>query len=230
MIHFDILYEDNHLLIVCKPVNVPVQADRSGDADLLQALKQDLKIRKQKPGEAYLGLVHRLDRPVGGVMVFAKTSKAAGRLSELVRRRDIDRTYLAIVRGVMPDRTGRLVDYLRKDHKRNQVEVVSDDAPDAKMAVLTYRTLGIQGGNSLLQVKLHTGRSHQIRVQLANQQCPIVGDEKYGAVSGQPSRQLALWAYRLRFVHPTTKEEVRVRALPPASFPWEQWFAFIQDD
>ena len=155
-----ILYEDNHLLVVEKPINIPVQADDSGDDDLLTILKEDLKDRYQKPGNVYLGLVHRLDRPVGGVLVFAKTSKAASRLSDVLRKREMERTYLAVVRGNLKD-DGLLEHHLWKDAKKNIVHAVKESHPGGKKAVLHYETLQRKDGMSLLKIRLHTGRSHQ---------------------------------------------------------------------
>ncbi|AXH99955.1 RluA family pseudouridine synthase [Sporosarcina sp. PTS2304] len=218
-----ILYEDNHLLVVEKPVNMPVQEDESGDLDLLSALKLDIKRRYNKPGNVYLGLVHRLDRPVGGVMVFAKTSKAASRLSDQLRRGVIDRKYLAISRGVPKKRQDNLRHYLYKDRKKNQVFSVKKSHPEAKMASLDYRLLGTASNNSLLSVRLHTGRSHQIRVQLATEGFPLYGDQKYGKNVNKPGEQIALWAHTLQFEHPTSKEIVRFVSEPPRLYPWELW-------
>ncbi|MHA7118511.1 RluA family pseudouridine synthase [Aerococcus viridans] len=153
-----ILYEDNHLLLVQKPVNIPVQGDQSGDKDLLSHLKEDIKYRYQKPGNVYLGLVHRLDRPVGGAMVFAKTSKAASRLSDLVRRNAMERTYLAVVNGKPKQASNRLVDYLYKNRQKNKVSIVSKHHKEGKKAVLDYSVIASKDGLSLLSVKLKTGR------------------------------------------------------------------------
>ncbi len=217
-----ILYEDNHLLVVEKPVNVPVQEDHSGDKDLLTILKRDLKIRYQKPGNVYLGLVHRLDRPVGGVMVFAKTSKAASRLSDAIRRQQFERTYLAVVRGV-PQEEARLEHYLYKDQRNNIVKVVSSHHKQGKKSILEYRMLGRAENLSLLSVRLLTGRSHQIRVQLSSIGHPLYGDQKYGQNVNRPGQQIALWANTLEFAHPTKTEMVRFESRPPKEYPWELW-------
>jgi len=187
-----ILYEDNHLLIVQKPVNVPVQEDHTKDDDLLSMLKRNLKVRYQKPGNVYLGLVHRLDRPVGGVMVFAKTSKAASRLSDAVRQRTMERGYLAVVRGTPPEEQGVLEHYLIKDSRENKVYTVPPHYKNAKKAVLKYKTMAKTKNLSLLYVKLHTGRPHQIRVQLSAVGCPLYGDQKYGQKLNRPGQQIAL--------------------------------------
>lgn len=215
-----ILFEDNHLLVVEKPVNIPVQEDDSRDRDMLAILKEDIKIRYQKPGNVYLGLVHRLDRPVGGVMVFAKTSKAASRLSDVLRRREMDRTYLAVVRGIPEKKKGLLEHYLYKDTKKNKVHTVPANHAQAKKAVLEYEVISSSEQLSLLSVRLHTGRSHQIRVQLSASGWPLYGDQKYGQHVNQPGQQIALWAHALAFPHPTTKELVEIHSQPPNEYPW----------
>lgn len=215
-----ILFEDNHLLVVEKPVNIPVQEDDSRDRDMLTILKEDIKIRYQKPGNVYLGLVHRLDRPVGGVMVFAKTSKAASRLSDVLRKREMDRTYLAVVRGVPQKKKGLLEHYLSKDTRKNIVTAVQANHADAKKAVLEYEVISSTEQLSLLSIRLHTGRSHQIRVQLSTSGWPLYGDQKYGQHVNQPGQQIALWSHALEFPHPTTKENVEILSQPPNEYPW----------
>ncbi len=218
-----ILYEDNHLLIVEKPVNIPVQEDNSKDADLLTILKQDLKVRYQKPGNVFLALVHRLDRPVGGAIVFGKTSKAASRLSDMIRRHTIDREYLTVVHGRPKQKKAKLEHYLLKDNRKNKVSVESAKHPNAKKAILEYEVIDSKEGLSLLRVKLHTGRSHQIRVQLSTIGHPIYGDQKYGQKHNQPGQQIALWAHTLSFEHPVRKEPLSVKSAPPETFPWDLW-------
>ncbi|MBB4825396.1 23S rRNA pseudouridine1911/1915/1917 synthase [Sporosarcina luteola] len=219
--HIHILYEDNHLLVVVKPVNVPVQEDASGDADLLTLLKDDLKRRYQKPGNVFLGLVHRLDRPVGGVMVFAKTSKAASRLADVLRKGNMRREYLAVVRGKPSKRQATLEHFLWKDSRKNKVHVVGSKSEGAKRAILDYKVIDQTADHSLVAVTLQTGRSHQIRVQLAENGTPLYGDQKYGKGLNRPGEQLALWAHRLEFPHPTTKEQLCFESLPPAVLPWQ---------
>lgn len=218
-----ILYEDNHLLVVEKPVNIPVQEDNSGDKDMLNLLKEDIKIRYEKPGNVYLGLVHRLDRPVGGAMVFAKTSKAASRLSEVIRKDELERKYLAVVRGVPKKKKAKLEHYLFKDTKKNKVYAVSADRKDAKKAILDYEVISSEEGFSLLSIRLHTGRSHQIRVQLSELGFPLYGDQKYGQHVNRAGQQIALWANVLEFPHPTTKELISVQSSPPNEYPWNLW-------
>ena len=208
-----VLYEDNHLLVVEKPANVPVQADASGDEDLLTACKGYIKEKYQKPGEVYLGLVHRLDRPVGGVMVFARTSKAAARLTEQFSAHRSEKRYAAIVEGSAPGE-GRLTDFLLKNEGTNTTAVVREGTPGAKQARLSFRTLARANGLSLLDVNLQTGRPHQIRVQLSHAGWPIWGDQRYNPTP-RVGEQIRLWAYALTIAHPTLKEPMTFYALPP---------------
>lgn len=218
-----ILYEDNHLLVVEKPVNIPVQKDSTNDIDLLTALKDDIKVRYNKPGNVYLGLVHRLDRPVGGAMVFAKTSKAASRLSDQVRTRGLNKTYYAVVHGEVKEKRGRLEDYLLKDEKTNMVSVVSPDVEGAKQAVLDYEVIDTARVYTLVKINLHTGRSHQIRVQFSNIGHPLYGDQRYGRSVNKVGQQIALWSCGIVLKHPTTKEELSFKCNPPDLEPWN-WF------
>ncbi|HHU89468.1 MAG TPA: RluA family pseudouridine synthase [Clostridiaceae bacterium] len=215
----EILYEDNHLLVAVKPPNIPVQGDISGAADLLTILKEDVKIRYNKPGNVFLGLVHRLDRPVGGVMVFARTSKAASRLSEQIRNHQMQKIYLCVVRGCPESLKGRLTDTLLKDRAKNVVSVVEQGTPGAKQAILDYEVLKSSQGLSLIKVNLLTGRSHQIRVQMSNNKTPLVGDNKYG-YQGDMRHKLALWSHQIGINHPTTKERMLFTSSPPNQFPW----------
>lgn len=220
-----ILFEDNHLLGVEKPINVPSQEDASGDIDMLTLLKEDIKERYSKPGNVYLGLVHRLDRPVGGAMIFAKTSKAASRLSEAVRSRTFDKSYVAIVRGVPKLQNGRLTDTLLKDERNNTVSVVPKGTPGSKDAILDYQIIGTSRTEnlSLVQIKLLTGRPHQIRVQMNHMGCPLYGDQKYGANYSKPGEQIALWSLYVGFAHPVSKDPVDLISLPSRVFPWNLW-------
>lgn len=224
-----ILYEDNHLLMVEKPVNMPVQADASRDLDLLTALKQMIKVRDQKPGNVYLALVHRLDRPVGGAMVFAKTSKAASRLSKALRQHQVHRHYLGVVMGEVQEPTGILRDYLWKDRQRNQVYRVEASQAGSQYAELSYQTLAQAQGMTLVQLALKTGRPHQIRVQLQGLGHPLYGDQKYGDPRVRPGTQLALWAYELQVPHPTRGQRVQVHSWPPDQAPWQSFGQAIPD-
>ena len=215
----DILYEDNHVLVVVKPPNMLTQGDQTGDEDLLTALKEDLKVRYNKPGNVYLGLVHRLDRPVGGAMVFAKTSKAASRLSDQIRRREFNKSYMAVVYGIPEPVSGTLTHYLDKDEKTNTVRIVKS-SDEGKKAVLDYSVKNSKEGLSLVSVNLHTGRSHQIRVQFSAIGHLLYGDQKYGASLNKPGMQLALWSAEVGFEHPITKKYMSFNSAPPASYPW----------
>lgn len=209
----NIIYEDNHLLVVEKPVNIPVQADISGDEDLLNMLKKYLKEKYDKPGEAYLGLVHRLDRPVGGVMVFAKTSKAASRLSKQVQKHELKKIYYAVIEGKVSD-SGVFKDKLKKDEKTN-ITYVSDDGKDAE---LSYNLVGFINNLSLVKINLKTGRSHQIRVQFASRKIPLYGDQKYNPKAIK--NQIALFAAKLEFKHPVTKEVMSFELPLPERYPF----------
>lgn len=210
----DILYEDNHVIVVLKPANIPSMPDESGDKDMLTMVKEYIKEKYNKPGNVYVGLVHRLDRPTGGVMVFAKTSKAAERLSAEFRDHIAEKTYFAIVKNPLKLKQSKLVNYLYKDEKNNKVSVVPMSTTGAKKAELDYTTLAEVDGLSLLKVKLYSGRGHQIRVQLATIGNPIYGDQKYGG-DDMPKANLNLFAVELKFHHPTTKELMVFRAYPP---------------
>lgn len=214
-----ILYEDNHLLVVVKPPNLLSQGDRTGDQDLHSLLKEYIREKYNKPGNVYLGLVHRLDRPTGGVMVFAKTSKAAGRLSEQIRKNTFKRGYLAVVAGHPEPLQGRKRDYLLKDRKTNLVSVVKPTVPGAQEAILTYQVADMSGNCSLVRIQLQTGRPHQIRVQMAASGHPLVGDQRYGPRSNV-RQQIALWAEIISFLHPTTKERLEFSQPPPGEKPW----------
>ncbi len=219
-----VIYEDNHLLVVEKPANLPTQADSSGDDDLLSILKRWIGEKYNKPGAVYLGLVHRLDRPVGGVMVFARTSKAASRLSEAFRTHEQDRRYLAVVEGEISSSL-ELTDYLLKDGRTGMVRAVSRDTPGAKQARLISRPLCKRDGLTLTQVQLFTGRAHQIRVQHAHAGHPLWGDMRYG--HGVPGRQIALWACELALDHPTRHEMLRFTSRPPMKGAWKGFEAEI---
>lgn len=209
-----ILYEDNHVIVVNKPENIPVQGDDSNDIDLLTMIKQYLKEKYQKPGNVYCGLVHRLDRPVSGVMVFAKTSKAASRLSNQVRLHQLTKKYKAVVEGhVSP---GVWKDYLIKDNKTNTSKVTSKDK--GKYSELTIEQVEyLKKQQSLLDISLKTGRSHQIRVQTSSRKHPIVGDQRYNP-NAQKNQQIKLLAYQLSFYHPTTKEHLTFSVDLPSWF------------
>ena len=210
----NVLYEDNHVLVVEKPINIPVQADNSGDVDFLSMLKDYIKKKYHKPGNVYLGLVHRLDRPVGGVMVFAKTSKAASRLSDQVRTHVFKKKYRAIVMGHVKE-SDTLVDRLLKDNNKNMVYIDSK----GKEAILSYKLICYINNMSLVDIELKTGRSHQIRVQFSSRGYPLYGDQRYNK-NAIAKEQIALFAYSISFIHPTTKEELTFELDLPKRKPW----------
>lgn len=212
----NIIYEDNHIIVVNKPVNIPVQEDSSKDIDLLTLIKNYLKVKYNKPGNVYLGLVHRLDRPVSGIMVFAKTSKAASRLSEEVRTNKINKTYYAVVHGKVNNK-GHLEDYLYKDNKTNTSYVV--DKAKGKLAILDYELIDYKDNLSLVKINLITGRSHQIRVQFSSRGYPLVGDQRYNK-NPIKNVSIALFAKRLEFMHPTKKEHLSFEINLPDRYPF----------
>lgn len=215
-----VIYEDNHIIVVEKKPNIPSQADKTEDIDMLSIVKSYIKEKYQKPGNVYLGLIHRLDRPVGGIMIFAKTSKAASRLSNEVREKVFKKKYLAVVDGKLDKKEGVLEDYLYKDERNNISKVVKKEKKNAKYAKLEYKVLKYNKIKdlSLLEINLHTGRHHQIRVQLSNMGHSIFGDQKYGT-RGR-GKQIALWAYELAIIHPTTKEKMTFTDMPEAVGTW----------
>ncbi len=201
MNNINILYEDNHIIVIVKEPNMLVQKDKTEDLDLSSIIKQYIKKKYNKPGNVYLGLVHRLDRPVGGIMIFAKTSKAASRLSEDFKTNKVKKSYLALVHGNTKEYE-TLSDYLTKDETTNTSKVTSKDA--GKLAVLEYKKLSYKNGFSLLEINLKTGRHHQIRVQLSNINHPIYGDQRYG--KDKVGIQIHLYSHKLEFIHPVKKE------------------------
>lgn len=215
----NIIYEDNHLLVVEKPINIPVCEDESKDLDLLSILKNYIKINYNKPGNVYLGLVHRLDRPVGGVMVFAKTSKAASRLSSQVSNHTLKKTYIVVIEGKIK-KEDTLVDYLYKDSKKNISYVVSKDK--GKESILNYKVLSYKDNFSLVEINLKTGRSHQIRVQFSSRGYPLVGDAKYNK-NHDGKTSVALFAKKLNFTHPVTKEKLSFELDVPDRYPFNMF-------
>jgi 23S rRNA pseudouridine1911/1915/1917 synthase len=212
--NINIVYEDNHLLVVEKPINIPTQEDSSKDKDLLTILKEYLKEKYNKPGNVYLGLVHRLDRPVGGIMVFAKTSKCASRLSEQIRLNKFNKIYNAIVENNI-DESGKLTNYLLKDTKKNIVKVDKN----GKISILEYKKIQTIGNLNLVEIKLETGRSHQIRVQMSYNGNPLFGDQKYNK-NAKVGEQLALFSKKIEFHHPITNELLTFELELPNRYPF----------
>ena len=221
MENLKVLYEDNHIIVVEKIPNIPSQADKTNDIDMLTIIKNYIKVKYDKPGEVYLGLIHRLDRPVGGVMVFAKTSKAASRLSEQVRSKIFKKQYLVIVDGELEMKGDVLEDHLLKNERKNMSKVVDKKTKNAKLARLEYNVIKYDKelNLSVLKVNLYTGRHHQIRVQLASRGHSIYADQKYG-VRGR-GKQICLWAYSLTIQHPITKEEMTFVNVPEKISSWK---------
>ena len=211
MIKLNILYEDNHIIVVEKPFNVLSQADNTGDVDMLTLVKKYIKEKYNKPGNVYLGLVHRLDRPVGGVMVFAKTSKAASRLSDQIRKNEFDKTYLAVVHGIIKEKEGTFKDYLKKNSDGNTVVT---NEKNGKLSILHYKVLAInkEKNETLVKIKLETGRHHQIRVQFSSRGYPLCGDQRYGKMD---NTQIALYACKLEFIHPVKREKISFSLCKP---------------
>ena len=209
----NVLYEDNHVIVVIKPFNVLSQGDSTGDISIMDMVKEYIKVKYHKPGNVYLGLVHRLDRPVGGIMVFARSSKAASRLCKCFNEHSVIKKYLAIVHGKLDD-TGEFVDYLKKGEDGNTIV-----SPDGKKAVLEYKVLDYNKEHdcSLVSIDLKTGRHHQIRVQFASRGHYLLGDQRYGVLD---NKQISLFAYTLSFPHPITKEMLTFEVYPEKKDYW----------
>lgn len=216
----DIVYEDNHIIVVFKHSGEIVQGDKTGDKPLSEYVKDYLKGKYNKPGNVFCGVVHRIDRPTSGLVIFAKTSKALTRLNEMLRKGEIHKTYLAIVEGVPTITSDTLTDYLINDGRNNKTRLVDAKYPHAQRSVLSYELYGKGERYSLLKVKLFTGRKHQIRCQLANIGHPVKGDLKYGARRSNPDGGISLMAWQLRFVHPVSKKEIILTAPLPDEALW----------
>ncbi|NOY49868.1 MAG: RluA family pseudouridine synthase [Chlorobi bacterium] len=216
-----VLYEDNHLIIVNKLPSEIVQGDKTGDTPLLEDVRQYLKEKYNKPGNVFAGVVHRLDRPVSGVVMFAKTSKALSRLTVMMRNREMRKTYWAIVKNTPKYPSGTLTHYLVRNTTKNKSFAGFSPVAGAKQAILSYRLIAKSKDYNLLEIDLKTGRHHQIRCQLAAINCPIKGDLKYGYPRSNPGASISLHARQLSFVHPVSKEEINVTALPPPDVLWD---------
>jgi 23S rRNA pseudouridine1911/1915/1917 synthase len=215
-----VVYEDNHLIIVHKSASEIVQGDKTGDTPLAETVKAYLKEKYQKPGNVFIGVTHRLDRPVSGLVVFAKTSKALTRLNEMFRTSEVKKTYWAIVKQCPPQMEGELVHYLVRNEKQNKSYAYDREVPNSKKAILHYRVIGHSENYFLLEVDLKTGRHHQIRCQLAKMGCPIKGDLKYGAPRSNPDGSICLHSRRVQFTHPVSKVHIDVTAPVPEGNLW----------
>ena len=224
-----VLYEDNHIIAVNKTCNEIVQGDKTGDTPLSDIVKAYIKDKYNKPGEVFLGVTHRLDRPTSGVVLFARTSKALTRLNEMFKSHEqIRKTYWAIVQGAPKQPEARLENWLTRNEQLNKSFIAKSGAKEAKQAVLSYKTL-VRGDNySLLEINLETGRHHQIRCQLAAIGCPVKGDLKYGAKRSNPDGGICLHARKIEFIHPVKKELICITAPVPDESLWQQFAASIQ--
>ena len=216
-----VVYEDNHIIVVNKTSSEIVQGDKTGDIPLSETVKQYLKEKYQKPGNVFVGVTHRLDRPVSGLVVFAKTSKALSRLNEMFKNSEVKKTYWAIVKECPRELEGELVHYLVRNEKQNKSYAYDKEVPDSKKAILHYRLIARSQNYNLLEVDLKTGRHHQIRCQLAKMGCPIKGDLKYGSPRSNPDGSICLHARRVRFVHPVSKELIELKAPLPEGNLWK---------
>ena len=217
-----VVYEDNHLIIVNKAASEIVQGDKTGDEPLSESLKRYLKEKYNKPGNVFLGVVHRLDRPVSGLVVFAKTSKALSRLNTMLAQGEVKKTYWAIVTARPPQEEGELIHYLVRNEQQKKSYAYDRERQGSKQAILHYRLIATSDRYWLLEVDLKTGRHHQIRCQLAKMGCPIKGDLKYGAPRSNPDGSISLHARRIRFVHPVSKQSIDLTAPVPHLAPWPQ--------
>lgn len=215
-----VVYEDNHIIIVNKTASEIVQGDKTGDVPLSETVKRYLKEKYHKPGNVFIGVTHRLDRPVSGLVVFAKTSKALSRLNEMFKNSEVKKTYWAIVKQTPAETEGELVNYLVRNEKQNKSYAYDTEKSGSKKAILHYRLIARSDNYSLLEVDLKTGRHHQIRCQLAKMGCPIKGDLKYGFPRSNPDGSICLHARRVRFVHPVSKELIDVVAPVPSDNLW----------
>jgi 23S rRNA pseudouridine1911/1915/1917 synthase len=218
--NFSVIYEDNHLLVVNKAAGILVQGDETGDIPLSELCKLYIKEKYNKPGAVFMGVVHRLDRPVSGIVVLAKTSKALERMNALFREKETRKTYWAIVTEKPKANSGTLIHWLQKDEKKNKTTAFRKETLGALKSELSYELINESRGNYLLEVKPVTGRSHQIRVQLASMGCPIKGDLKYGSHESNDDGSICLHARALEFIHPVKKESVKFEALPPNNHLW----------
>jgi 23S rRNA pseudouridine1911/1915/1917 synthase len=223
----DILYEDNHLIIVNKKPSEIVQGDETGDETLGDLVKAYLKAKYKKPGDVFLGITHRLDRPVSGAVIFARTSKALARLNEMLKERTITKVYWAVVKQRPPIEEGKLVHYLRKDNEKNKSHASDHVTKEGKRAELDYLLINQSDNYSLLEIRLYTGRHHQIRAQLAKIGCPIKGDQKYGYDRPNPDKSIHLHARMLEFIHPVSQKKITVMAPPPKEDLWSYFYNLI---
>lgn len=221
-IQMKVVYEDNHLIIVFKESGEIVQGDKTGDVPLSETVKAYIKDKYHKPGNVFLGVVHRLDRPVAGLVVFARTSKALSRLNEMFRKGEIHKTYLAITKQCPAEAQATLTNWLTRNERQNKSYVYDREVPGSKKSILEYRVIGHSDRYHLLEIRLMTGRHHQIRSQLAHIGCPIKGDLKYGAERSNPDGSISLLSHHVEFVHPVSKETISLDSPLPADRLWQE--------
>jgi 23S rRNA pseudouridine1911/1915/1917 synthase len=230
MHQLQVLYEDNHIIAVNKRPSDIVQGDKTGDTPLSDLIKQYIKKKYNKPGDVFLGTVHRIDRPVSGVVLFARTSKALARLNEMFQSKEIQKTYWAVVKNKPKHASGTLVHYLKKNEAKNMSKAFDKEAPGALRSELEYKILSSSDNYYLLEIKPHTGRHHQIRVQLASMGCPIKGDLKYGFDRSNKDASIHLHARKVEFIHPVKKEPVTIVAPPPDDVLWNEFVKRVTND
>jgi 23S rRNA pseudouridine1911/1915/1917 synthase len=223
-----IIFEDNHLLVINKDAGVLVQGDKTGDTPLSDLAKAYVKEKYQKPGEVFMGVIHRIDRPVSGLVLMARTSKALERMNEQFKNREIEKKYLAVVRNRPPANAGNLVHWLIKNPETNVTKAYEKEVPNSMRSELNYKLIGELDGFYLLEVNPITGRPHQIRVQLASMNCPIVGDNKYGYPRGNKDKSICLHAHSVKFMHPVKKEEMQLFAALPQDNFWQKFLPLIK--
>ena len=223
-----IIFEDNHLLVINKDAGVLVQGDKTGDTPLSDLAKAYVKEKYQKPGEVFMGVIHRIDRPVSGLVLMARTSKALERMNEQFKNREIEKKYLAIVRNRPAANTGNLVHWLIKNPETNVTKAYEKEVPNSMRSELNYKLIGELDGFYILEVNPITGRPHQIRVQLASMNCPIVGDNKYGYPRGNKDKSICLHAHSVKFMHPVKKEEMQLFAALPQDNFWQKFLPLIK--
>ena len=223
-----IIFEDNHLLVINKDAGVLVQGDKTGDTPLSDLAKAYVKEKYQKPGEVFMGVIHRIDRPVSGLVLMARTSKALERMNEQFKNREIEKKYLAVVRNRPPANAGNLVHWLIKNPETNVTKAYEKEVPNSMRSELNYKLIGELDGFYLLEVNPITGRPHQIRVQLASMNCPIVGDNKYGYPRGNKDKSICLHAHQVKFMHPVKKEEMQLFAALPQDNFWQKFLPLIK--
>lgn len=219
----NVLYEDNHIIAVNKPSGALVHGDDTGDRTLADSVKAYIKKKYDKPGDVFLGVIHRLDRPVSGIVIFARTSKALSRMNELIKNRNIEKEYLTLVSSRPPQLEGTIIHYIEKDNNKNFSHIYDKPKGKAKKAELTYKMLGEISGYVLLTINLKTGRPHQIRVQMKKIGCHIIGDVKYGYEMGNIDKSICLHCHRMSFIHPVKKTKIDLKVKPPKNDFWDMF-------